>query len=54
MEIGTVHRAFQLAPECSSIDEVRRKLKQEGYGAVDEHLQGPRIQKDLKLLLQQR
>lgn len=39
MEIGTVQRAFQLAPECTSIDEIRRKLKHEGQSAVDEHLQ---------------
>jgi hypothetical protein len=54
MEIGTVHRAFELAPECTSIEELRRKLKQEGYGAVDEHLQGNSIQNDLKKLLKQR
>jgi hypothetical protein len=54
MEVGTVHRAFQLAPECTSIDEVRRKLKQEGYSAVDEHLQGSSIQDDLKKLLRSR
>jgi hypothetical protein len=40
MEIGTVHRAFQLAPECTSIDEIRRKLKREGHSAVDEYLRG--------------
>ena len=50
MPIGTVQRAFQLAPECGSIDEIRRRLKREGYSAVDEHLQGH----NLKLLLKQR
>ena len=54
MEIGTVQRAFQLAPGCSSIDDLRRKLKQEGYSAVDEHLQGSSIQDDLKKLLRSR
>jgi hypothetical protein len=54
MEIGTVQRAFQLAPECSSIDEIRRRLKREGYAAVDEHLQGNSIQDDLKKLLKER
>jgi hypothetical protein len=53
MEIGTVHRAFDLAPECRSLDELRRKLKHEGYGAVDDHLQGSLAQ-DLKKLLKQR
>ncbi len=51
MAVGTVQRAFQLAPECISIDEIRRKLKREGYSAVDEHLQGNSIQNELKLLL---
>jgi hypothetical protein len=50
MEIGTVHPAFELAPECSSIDEVRHKLKQEGYGEVDDHFQGS-LKKDLQRLL---
>lgn len=53
MAIGTVQRAFQLAPECTSIDHVRRKLKQEGYSAVDEHVQGS-LTTDLKKLLKQR
>lgn len=53
MAIGTVQRAFQLAPECTSVDDVRRKLKQEGYSAVDEHLQGS-LSSDLKKLLKQR
>ena len=38
--IGTVERAFELAPDCRSIDEIRRKLKKEGYSNVDEHLHG--------------
>ena len=50
MEIGTVHRAFQLAPECTSIDEVRSKLKREGRSAVDDHLRGS-LQKELQRLL---
>ena len=37
---GTVQRAFELAPECTSFDELRRKLKKEGHSNVDEHLQG--------------
>jgi hypothetical protein len=53
MEIGTVERAFQLAPKCTSIGELGLKLKREGHSAVDEHLQGSSIQNDLKLLLKQ-
>jgi tRNA G26 N,N-dimethylase Trm1 len=51
MAVGTVERAFQLAPECTSIEEIRRKLKREGHSAVDEHLQGSSVQTDLKKLL---
>jgi hypothetical protein len=54
MEIGTVQRAFELAPECTSIGELRLKLKREGYSAVDEHLQGSSVQVDLKRLLKRR
>jgi hypothetical protein len=46
-----VKRAFELAPDCTSIDEIRLKLKQEGYDAVQEHLQGSSIQKELRLRL---
>lgn len=40
MKVGTVERAFQLASECTSVDELRFKLKKEGCSYVDEHLQG--------------
>ena len=51
MEVGTIERAFQLAPECSTIDDIRFKLKREGYSEVDNHLQGSSIQRDLKRML---
>jgi hypothetical protein len=51
MQTGTVQRAFELAPECTTIGEIRFRLKREGYSAVDEHLQGSSVQNDLKLLL---
>ena len=38
--IGTVERAFQLAPECTSIDEVKFKLKKESRSNLEGHLQG--------------
>jgi hypothetical protein len=43
--------AYQLAPECTNLDDVRHKLKKEGYSSVEEHLQGGSIQKDLRRLL---
>ena len=51
MPTNTIERAFQLAPECMSLDELRYKLKKEGYSSVDEHLQGSSIQTDLRRLL---
>jgi hypothetical protein len=37
---GTVERAFQLAPECSTIDQLRSKLMREGCTSIDAHLSG--------------
>jgi hypothetical protein len=51
MPTNTIEWAFQLAPECTSLDEIRLKLKKEGYSDVDNHLEGGSIQKDLKQLL---
>ena len=51
MEVGTIERAFQLAPECTTIDDIRFKLKREGYSEVDNHLQRSSIQRDLKRML---
>lgn len=47
---GTVERAFQLAPECRSIDELRAKLVREGCMNIDAHLQGS-LRRDLAKLL---
>jgi hypothetical protein len=54
MMTGIVERASKLAPECATIDEIRLKLKREGYSEVENHLQGSSIQKDLKRLLKQK
>jgi hypothetical protein len=51
MKIGTVERALQLAPECMSLEELRRRLKKEGYSLVDEHLAGSQIKAKLRNLL---
>ena len=40
MDLGTVERAYQLAPECKTINELRAKLKREGHESVDQHLHG--------------
>lgn len=43
-----IERAFQLARQSSTIDEVRIALRREGYLNVDAHLAGPTIKADLK------
>ena len=43
-----IERAFQLAPAATSIDDIRKTLRQEGYSNVDAHLEGASIKADLK------
>ena len=43
-----IERAFELAPASSSVDEIRRALRAEGYSNVDAHLAGASIKADLK------
>jgi hypothetical protein len=43
-----IERAFQLAPEVSSVEEIRKALRREGYSNVDAHLAGASIRADLK------
>ena len=43
-----IERAFQLARESTSIDDIRKVLRQEGYANVDAHLSGASIKADLK------
>jgi hypothetical protein len=43
-----IERAFELASEAASIDEIRKHLRREGYSNVDAHLEGPSIKADLK------
>jgi hypothetical protein len=49
--VGTVERAFQLAPRSVTVEEIRVKLRREGYAQVDEHLSGGMIRAELKRLL---
>lgn len=50
---GTVERAFELAPESATLEELRQKLKREGYSQVEEHLSGGSLRSDLKKMLGQ-
>jgi tRNA G26 N,N-dimethylase Trm1 len=43
-----IERAFQLARDATSIDDIRKTLRQEGYSNVDAHLGGASIKADLK------
>jgi hypothetical protein len=43
-----IERAFQLAPASTSVDDIRRTLRQEGYSNVDAHLAGASIKAELK------
>lgn len=43
-----IERAFQLASGATSIDEIRKALRREGYSNVDAHLGGSSIKAELK------
>ena len=43
-----IERAFQLARESTSVEEIRKVLRREGYSNVDAHLEGASIKADLK------
>jgi hypothetical protein len=53
LPVGIVERAFQLAPGCSSINELRQALASEGYSQFDAHLEGLGIQRELRKLYNQ-
>ncbi len=52
--LSTVERAFQLAEQCASVEEIRAKLKKEGYSNVDAHLAGGAIRSGLAKVLKKR
>lgn len=43
-----IERAFQLASDATSIEDIRRTLRREGYSNVDAHLGGASIKAELK------
>ena len=43
-----IERAFQLAQDLASVDEIRKALRKEGYSNVDAHLAGASIKADLQ------
>jgi hypothetical protein len=44
---GVIERAFQLAEQSATIEEIRTRLRREGYSNVDAHLMGRKIRSDL-------
>ena len=48
MHTNVVERAFQLASQFSTVEEIRKALKDEGYINVDAHFAGPSLRNDLK------
>ena len=47
-QVNIIERAFQLAPECQTVAEVRNRLSNEGYMQVDAHLGGRMIKAEIR------
>jgi hypothetical protein len=45
--IGVIERAFELARQSTTVEEITVRLKREGYSSVDAHLMGRKIRFDL-------
>lgn len=52
-EPGIIERAFQLARQLASVEEIRSRLRKEGYSHVDAHLMGRKIRGDLVKIIRQ-
>jgi hypothetical protein len=50
---GIIERAFQLALQLASVEEIRAQLRKEGYSSVDAHLMGRKIRSDLVKVIRQ-
>ena len=50
---GIIERAFQLARQLTTVDEIRLQLRKEGYSSVDAHLMGRKIRSDLVKIIRQ-
>jgi len=50
---GIVERAFQLALDSANVEEIRSRLRKEGYPNVDAHLMGRKLRSDLVKILRQ-
>ena len=45
--VTIIERAFQIATESGSLDEIRHRLVREGYFNVEAHLSGRQIKREL-------
>jgi hypothetical protein len=45
--LGIIQRAYELTEDCLSVDEIRHRLKREGFEAVDAHLASRLLRADL-------
>jgi hypothetical protein len=45
--VDIIQRAFQLAAESASVEDVKRKLQREGYFQVEAHLSGRQIRAEI-------
>ena len=50
MEKNIIQRAFELAPQCNSMKDLRKALAAEGYSQIDAHLSGLGTQRELRKL----
>ena len=50
---GIIERAFQLAENSANVEEIRTRLRKEGYSNVDAHLMGRKIRSDLVRVIRQ-
>lgn len=46
-DVNIIERAFQIAADCASVDDVKRQLRREGYAQVDAHLSGRQIRLEI-------
>ena len=48
---SAIQRAFELAPQCATLTELRKRLTAEGFGNLHGHIGGRGTQRQLKALL---
>ena len=51
VEPNVIKRAFEIAPQCGSLTDLKRRLILEGYFQVNAHLSGWKIRRELMLKL---